>query len=842
MKKRSLLLPLIVCLSLAVEGGVSAAPPAQTRLDRNNLLIYHDTKGEIQPVRSTADWQRRRAMVLAGMQEVMGRLPGDEKRCPLDVRVQEEVDCGSYIRRLITYASEQGSRVPAYLLIPKRALEGKEKVPAVLCLHPTDDRIGHKVVVGLGGRPNRQYAQELAERGYVTLSPSYPLLADYQPDLEKLGYQSGTMKAVWDNIRGIDLLESLPYVQPGGVGTIGHSLGGHNSVYTAMFDLRIKAIVTSCGLDSYLDYKDGHIKGWTSTRYMPKLLDYKDRLERIPFDFHELVGGLAPRHCFISAPLGDSNFKWDSVDRIANTASQVYGLYGVSQRLRVEHPDCDHDFPDPMRQIAYQLFDRVLRGKAPDQSQPPLEPLLRVVDLNVGESRRVMLSDGTPATVKLLGLDERRDPIRGAVRVARVTVQVNGSRAELVSATYHLPKTVGGVQIDCSITKGYNSNSNRPEAWGLGADARLRLWPAGSPLVRPGTFSYPAKQRWFASDTQMANEPVHVDGVEQPSNTQRIYYHYGLDIGGAEGMVEVVAATDGLVVSSGLNMLEEYKHDTPVQPRYDVVYLLDGRGWYYRYSHLKTIDDNIVPGRTVNMGDPVGLLGKEGGSGGWSHLHFGIKSRQPSGKWGTQEGYAFLWQAYLRQYKPKLIAVARPHQLIWTGDAAVLDATKSWSAGGEIVRYQWWFDDGTTAFGPKVRRTFHHPGRYSQVLKITDADGNIEYDVAAVQVIDRKHPDRLPPGIHAVYSPTLAIRPGEPVTFKVRTFGTTHGREIWDFGDGSPAALVRSDGNVDKHAEDGYAVTTHRFQKPGHYVVRVERSNDDGLKAVAHLLVRVGVE
>ena len=132
----------------------------------------------------------------------------------------------------------------------------------------------------------------------------------------------------------------------------GHSLGGHNSVYTAVFDQRIKVIVTSCGLDSYLDYKDGNIKGWTSTRYMPGLLDYKDRLKEIPFDFHEMIAALAPRHCFISAPLGDSNFKWKSVDRIAKAASQVYRLHDVPGRLQVKHPDCDHDFPDKMRRTA----------------------------------------------------------------------------------------------------------------------------------------------------------------------------------------------------------------------------------------------------------------------------------------------------------------------------------------------------------------------------------------------------------------------------------------------------------------------------------------------------------
>ncbi|MBI4906095.1 MAG: prolyl oligopeptidase family serine peptidase [Acidobacteria bacterium] len=342
----------------------AAAGPAlsQDRLDRDNLLLYRDSNGRARQVRTTREWLRRRDEILRGMQSVMGPLPGNQKRCPLEPRVEEEIDAGTHIRRLISYAAEPGARVPAYLLIPKGLQGSGKQAPAALALHPTDHKIGHKVVVGLGGRPNRQYAVELAERGYVTLAPSYPLLADYRPDWKALGYQSGTMKAIWDNIRGLDYLETLPFVRKGAFGAIGHSLGGHNSVYTAVFEDRIKAVVSSCGLDSYMDYKDGDIRGWTSDRYMPKLLAYRERLQDLPFDFHEMIGALAPRACFISAPLRDDNFKAASVDRIVAAARPVYQLYGKPENLSVEHPDAAHDFPDEMRQRGYALFDRHLRS------------------------------------------------------------------------------------------------------------------------------------------------------------------------------------------------------------------------------------------------------------------------------------------------------------------------------------------------------------------------------------------------------------------------------------------------------------------------------------------------
>lgn len=360
--------PLLALATFAVSSFAPAAEPA--RLPRENLLYHRDASGTTVPVRSTADWPHRRAEIVRGMETVMGSYPGaaSPKRVALDVHIEEEIDRGTYLLRRITYQSEPGSRTPAFLCIPKAALASTAPTfPAVLCLHPTDQTVGAGVVVGLGTKPNRAYASELAARGYVTIAPAYPHLAGYAPDLKGLGYASGTMKAIWDNTRALDLLASLPFVKTSaGFGAIGHSLGGHNSLYTAVFEPRISVLVTSCGFDSYLDYYGGKPavwapeKGWCQERYMPRLLHYAGRLADIPYDFHEILGALAPRPVFVNAPLRDSNFQWQSVDRVIAAAREVYTLYRASAHLTVAHPDNEHDFPDTQRETAYRLFDSVL--------------------------------------------------------------------------------------------------------------------------------------------------------------------------------------------------------------------------------------------------------------------------------------------------------------------------------------------------------------------------------------------------------------------------------------------------------------------------------------------------
>jgi murein DD-endopeptidase MepM/ murein hydrolase activator NlpD len=470
----------------------------------------------------------------------------------------------------------------------------------------------------------------------------------------------------------------------------------------------------------------------------------------------------------------------------------------------------------------------------------PVFPPFRVVDLNQDEAALVALPDGKKINIRLLAVDETRDAVRSAVRLARVTVEVDGQTLTLDSGNYRLPLKFGSVQIDCPVTKGYYVNCDPFEdSWGLDKDARLRIWPANSTWFERGKFTSPARQRWFATQTQIGNEPSYVDGGDCPP--RKIYYHSGNDIGGCEGLVDVVSACDGLVVSARGKAMEGYTNAPFYKPHgdYDYVYVLDEHGWYYRYAHLQSIDETVWPGKRIKAGEKIGVLGKEGSSGGWAHLHFDIKALQPSGKWGIQDAYAFLWESYIREHQPDVIAVARPHFLAEAGDKVTLDGSRSWSARGQIKDFEWSFADGSTAKGARVERRYEQPGAYSEVLKVSDPAGHVGFDVATVQIVGKGQTNTFPPTIHAAYAPTFGIRTGDEVTFKVRTFRTAAGGETWDFGDGSRKVEVRSDGNAKPLGKDGYAVTQHRYAKPGNYIAHVEHINDRGEKAVARLVVQV---
>ncbi|NLY02974.1 MAG: alpha/beta fold hydrolase [Rhodopirellula sp.] len=354
-------------LALAVLAVISTAvaaeksPPAT---DHSALMVYRDDAGEPRPVDSPAEWEIRRRQILKGIEEAMGPLPNRSDLPPLDVRIIDQTKADAFHRLKISFLTEGSDRVPAYLFVPSDLKQGQRR-PAMLALHQTVTQ-GKEEPAGIRGSANLDYGLELAERGYVVLVPDYPSFGEYQYDFTADAYASGSMKGIFNHMRGVDLLVSRPEVDAARIGVIGHSLGGHNAMFVGAFDPRMKVIVSSCGWTPFHDYYGGKIAGWTSDRYMPRLRDaYGLDPDRVPFDFYEVVAAFAPRAFFSNSPLGDTNFDYRGVQKAEREARRVYNLLGAEDKFKVVYPDAPHDFPPQVREEAYAFIDQVL-GYQPD--------------------------------------------------------------------------------------------------------------------------------------------------------------------------------------------------------------------------------------------------------------------------------------------------------------------------------------------------------------------------------------------------------------------------------------------------------------------------------------------
>lgn len=334
-----------------------------------NLLTYTNQKGKIKRVKSMRDWQKKRHQILDSMQAIMGDIPNRENLPDLIIQIKDSLVTENYTRYSIVFQPNKDEDVTCYLYTPTE-IKKNEKRAAMLVLHGTG-ALGKRIVDGESPRNNRAQAKELAQRGYVVIAPDYPSMgeqADY--NFENDRYESGTMKAIFNHMRCIDLLETLDYVDADRIGVLGHSLGGHNAMFVGAFDERLKVIVSSCGwtpMSYYNTQENGvkvtteRLKPWAQTRYMP-LLGTKYSLdgEDFPFDFDGVIAALAPRAFFSNSPIHDSNFDVEGVKVGIKSASEVYRFMKAEGNLQVRYPNADHDFPTEVRSEAYLYIDKVL--------------------------------------------------------------------------------------------------------------------------------------------------------------------------------------------------------------------------------------------------------------------------------------------------------------------------------------------------------------------------------------------------------------------------------------------------------------------------------------------------
>jgi predicted dienelactone hydrolase len=169
------------------------------------------------------------------------------------------------------------------------------------------------------------------------------------------------MKGIWNHMRAGDLLEELPEVDNERIGCIGHSLGGHNTLFVGAFDERLKVMVSSCGFTSFPKFYGGDLTTFSKKVYMPKVAErYGSDPARMPWNFSDVVSALAPRALFVNAPLYDDNFEVSGVRDCVEAAMPAYRALGVEDRLVAVYPDTGHDFPASERKAAYSFIDAAL--------------------------------------------------------------------------------------------------------------------------------------------------------------------------------------------------------------------------------------------------------------------------------------------------------------------------------------------------------------------------------------------------------------------------------------------------------------------------------------------------
>jgi dienelactone hydrolase len=359
-----------------------------------------------EPPRLTRDaWPAHRARILENLPKILGTPPhdvrayyarrdairdGDFTPLSADLAPQtlSEEDAGTYTRRKVTLQVQEGDRMYAWLLIPKRPLA--PRAPAVICVYGTTSGAGKDTTVGLSGpRPgsppekNRDFALDFVNAGFVVLAPDYlrdgqrlhPGDRPYDTARFYRRYHDWSIHAkdAYDTSRAVDYLQSLPFVDPGRIAMTGHSYGGHSTIFATALEPRIKAAAASGPVSDFLHHGLHWAvpRGAGNSQSMPLLRPYvlahsphlappQERTtlgppRPLPVTFYEFTALIAPRPLLVFQAVGERR---PMEEENAAAVAQVYTALGAAENVRyLWHPG-DHDYPPAARQFAVTWLTR----------------------------------------------------------------------------------------------------------------------------------------------------------------------------------------------------------------------------------------------------------------------------------------------------------------------------------------------------------------------------------------------------------------------------------------------------------------------------------------------------
>jgi hypothetical protein len=130
-------------------------------------------------------------------------------------------------------------------------------------------------------------------------------------------------------------------------------------VFTAVFEPRIKVIVSSCG---FTTFRKDDMPSWTGPVYMPRIkTQFGNDARKVPFDFQEIVASFAPRPFLACAAEEDADFDVGGVRDVMTAAEPIYKLHSAGKNLADFYPPGPHAFSSAARKQAYEFLDRHLK-------------------------------------------------------------------------------------------------------------------------------------------------------------------------------------------------------------------------------------------------------------------------------------------------------------------------------------------------------------------------------------------------------------------------------------------------------------------------------------------------
>ena len=259
------------------------------------------------------------------------------------------VEEDGYSRIRISYTSQEGEQIPAFLLLP----EGDGPFAAVLIHHQHhgERHLGKSEVCGLVGDPLQAVGPALARQGIVVLAPDSICFEDRRRDrtgteadkttddaqhYNEMAYRllrGDTLmrKVLSDSAQGISLLRAHPLIDPERVGIMGHSYGGNTVLFHGALDERVHFACSSGAACTY-QHKMAHQTGIEMAEVIPGFA--------ARYDIPDLVTCFAPRRLLLVSST-DDKYSQDA-DRIVTIAQERAAAMGIAEHIEHKRYEGGH--------------------------------------------------------------------------------------------------------------------------------------------------------------------------------------------------------------------------------------------------------------------------------------------------------------------------------------------------------------------------------------------------------------------------------------------------------------------------------------------------------------------
>jgi dienelactone hydrolase len=293
-------------------------------------------------------WNARAGFLRSHVLATAGLVPLPEKT-PLNPTVFGAITRADYVVSKVYFESLPGFFVTGNLYRPI----GVGPFPAILSPH------GHWTYGRLENTPTNSgpgRAISLARQGFVVFTHDMVGYADSQQvphtfggRREQLWGLSLSGLQLWNSIRALDFLESLPYVRRDAIGVTGESGGGTQTFLLAAVDPRV-AVAAPVNMISL------HMQGGCLCENTPGL--------RLDTNNVEIAATIAPRPLLMVSATGDWTKETMEVEYPAMRS--IYQLFDAADRVHAVRIDAEHNYNRASREAMYAWMARWLKNAPAD--------------------------------------------------------------------------------------------------------------------------------------------------------------------------------------------------------------------------------------------------------------------------------------------------------------------------------------------------------------------------------------------------------------------------------------------------------------------------------------------